>query len=394
MNAYPLVPKDFITAPIFASRPQRGSRMVMAGDRVYTIGGFKPISEDRPACPALDIRHGRALFTILSFVDLSAGDLTVRFSVTEFCKRYANTVSGRYARDMRGLLSDLERCWFKITYPNGTSESYRILKNISVRHKASRRKLLVNEIFEQDETWLEEVELHPKFFSLLQGYFSMAQIHLETLIKIRSPLAQAIYVYMPSRAVHADVTKPFEITLENLLLQVGHTVPKAKSLRKKIFTQNNHPVLEQLNNAAIMNGVLRVTLAETSDKKDYKLQFWIENRGPKHKLPMESEADEKGVLQKIWLEAGRSLEEFKEKTKFPLPPLEDYQLELLKRGKVEFQKNEIFFRKALALLGRDRFDGLLSDAKSAVLEHQKITKTETHRLIHYIKDTLKRTVGV
>lgn len=392
---YPIVPRDFITAPIFASKPQTGSRIVRVGDKVYTIGGFKPISEDLPECPALDIRHGRALFTILSFAQVPSDDMVVRFSINEFCRRYAavSAAGGRYAKDMRFLLGDLERCWFKITHPDGNSESYRILKNISVQLKVSRKKATTNKVL-QDEMWLDEVELHPRFFSLLQNYFSIAQIHLKTLTSIRSPLAQAIYVYIPSRAVHADITRPFEITLENLLTQVGHTVPAAKSLRKKIFLQNRNPVLEQLNNVAIVNGILKVNLVETSDKKDYKLQFWVEDREEeqKQKESTYQENDKKTVLQDIWLKAGKTLEEFREKTKFPLPELNDYELELFKRGKIELEKNEIFFRKALALLGRERFDELLSDAKSSVLEGRKVIKSETHRLIYYIKDTLKRMI--
>jgi len=400
---YPLVPRDFITAPIFASRPQKGSRIVRVGDRTYIIGGFKPISEDRPECPALDIRHGRALFTILSFVEAPTDNMVVRFSITEFCKRYASTVSGRYAQDMRALLSDLERCWFKITHPDGNSESYRILKNISVKLKVSRRKAATDKAPQEDrcktpgakrsfadEMWLDEVELHPKFFSLLQDYFSIAQIHLRTLTSIRSPLAQAVYVYIPSRAVHADATRPFEITLQNLLSQVGHTVPASKSLRKKIFTQNRNPVLEQLNNIAVVNGILKVNLVETSDKEDYKIQFWVEERKGERKASINQEGEGKSILQDIWLKAGKTLEEFREKTKFPLPELNEYQQELFKKGKIELAKNEIFFRKALALLGKEKFDELLSDAKSAVLEGRKATKSETHRLIYYIKDTLKR----
>ena len=135
-------------------------------------------------------------------------------------------------KDIKAILSDLERCWFRVLYDNGDSESYRILKNVSVHIKAPRKKPQEGKVH-QEEIWFDEVELHPKFFGLLKDYMSIAQIHLKTLTSIRSPLAQAIYAYIPSRAIYYGQTKPFEITLKKLLEQVGHTVPETKSVKEK-----------------------------------------------------------------------------------------------------------------------------------------------------------------
>lgn len=379
---YPVVPKDFVTAPIFASKPQEGPREIILKDKKYVVGGFKPISEDRPACPALDIRHGRALFTILSFVKAYEDDGVVRFSINEFCKRFADSNGGRYSRDIKAILSDLERCWFRILYDNGDSESYRILKNVSVHIKAPRKKPQEGKI-QQEEIWFDEVELHPKFFGLLKDYMSIAQIHLKTLTSIRSPLAQAIYAYIPSRAIYYGQTKPFEITLKKLLEQVGHTVPEAKSVRKKIFVQNNNPLIKQLDNVEVISGRLRVNLCETVDGDDYKLQFWVE------KTTQNQVNEEKSsILKELWINSGRSVEDFNKRMKPPLPVLSSYQLDLLEKSKIKLKGSEVFFRQALAVIGQVKFNELLAEAKGAILEGQKITKSETHRLIYRIKESL------
>lgn len=385
---YPIVPRDFITAPIFASKPQEGSRKVEVKGKVYTIGGFKPISEDRQACPALDIRHGRALFTILSFVDVYEDSPCVKFSINEFCKRYASSNGGRYSRDIKAILSDLERCWFKITDEFGASDSYRILKNISVHCKEPRKKLQKGGgLLMQEEMWLDEVELHPKFYELLKDYLNVAQIHLKTLASIRSPLAQAIYAYIPSRAVHCSKEMPFEITLKNILIQVGHTIPEAKSVRKKIFTQNKNSVVQQLNNVSIVSGILKVTLEETASQNDYKLQFWVEKSTEKASISG-SKPQGSSVLRNLWIRSGKSHQEFDVRIRHPLPNFSNYQLELFEKGNIILKGNRVFFKQALALLGENRFNELLAEAKGSVLEGKQAIKSETHRLIYFVKDAI------
>ena len=86
-----------------------------------------------------------------------------------------------------------------------------------------------------------------------------------------SPTAQAIYTFLPSRAVHHAESDPFAIRLATSLEQVSHPVPPHKSVRKKIFTQNRFSILSQLDGKEILNGILRVSLADTKDASDYNL---------------------------------------------------------------------------------------------------------------------------
>lgn len=387
---YPIVPRDFVTSPIFASAKQADGRSLYVGDKKYTIGGFKPISEDRPACPALDIRHGRALFTILSFLppDSEEGPI-VRFSINEFCLRYAGSNGGAYARDIKALLADLERCWFKIEYPDGKISQYRILKNIAVHARPHRRKALDGS-GSQHEMWLDEVELHPEFHALLRDYMNVVQIDLKALTKMRSPLAQAIYSFMPSRALHRNQDNPFEISMVKLLEQVGHSVPQYKSVRYKIFFQNTNSVIDQINRAKVANSVLRVEVGELADGSDYKLKFWVD--GPDGVAKKAQKPRKLGILDSIWVNTGQPLSMLNEKCK-RTPELNDYQLTTMKLAEIEVEGNQRFFQKALAILREDKFNELISDAKNALLEDRPIKKTPTRRLIYYMTKEIEHKIG-
>ena len=196
---------------------------------------------------------------------------------------------------------------------------------------------------------------------------------------ITSPLAQAIYLYIPSRAHHHHTeAKPFEITLTNLLQQVSATVPKHPSRRKELFTKNSKPIIEQLNGLETLTGVFRVKLAETNDKSDWKLQAWLEARAEK---PQAGKADSK--LLAAYLKSGRSRQQFN-LALANIRPLSDYETDLLTKAEVVIDGNRTFFEQVKALLKDARFVTLLGEAKCDQLEGRKAIKTPTARLIYRI----------
>jgi len=58
--------------------------------------------------PALDVRHARAIFTLLSFRE-PYGDngREIRFAFNDFCRRYANSQGGRYMRAIKDIVGEL-----------------------------------------------------------------------------------------------------------------------------------------------------------------------------------------------------------------------------------------------------------------------------------------------
>ena len=115
------VPQDYMLSPIFAAARQSGPREVTVRvkvdgeivERQYFMGGFHPLRPNNPP-PALDVRHGRAIFTLLSFRKPYEDTRRVKFSFNEFCRRYAKTNGGRYARTIIEILADLTDSYIRV----------------------------------------------------------------------------------------------------------------------------------------------------------------------------------------------------------------------------------------------------------------------------------------
>lgn len=384
-------PRDYFIGPVFAATKQTGAREVVVGDRAYTIGGFHPIDPSKHP-PALDVRHARALFVILSFRERFSEDREIRFSMNAFCRRYAESNGGRYARDIKKILGDLMDTYFRIRVlptkerPVKERHTYRVIERVHTVEREIRRKDDSRANTPQEELWFESITLSPEFAGILEHIEELHHVKLEVFTAIRSYLAQAIYLYIPSRAHHHNEGDPFEITLTNLLNQVSHPVPVHKSKRYELFTQNKSSILSQLDGKETLTGIFRVRLVETADGADWKLQAWVERAGelpaPKPRLVPQSK------MTRAFLAAGRTKVEL-EKRLSCIEPLSSYQFELLSRAKVKLDGSEKAFELAKALLGSTRFEALLSEAKGDAIEGREATKTPNHRLMSRIMEALR-----
>ena len=232
----------------------------------------------------------------------------------------------------------------------------------------------------QKEIWLDEVKMSPEFHRLLLDISELAHLRIDVLNRIASPIAQAIYTYLPSRAVHhKSKADAFEITLSTLLKQIGQPVPPAKSQRAQVFMQHATTragsIMAQLNGLETLSYVLRVDLTETTDGADYKLLAWVEPR-PLAALGQPKAPKEAGrpprKLMAAWLASGGTDEGFRELMKRQAD-LTDYERELLTAGRIAVEGSETFFRMAKTLLGEARFDILLGEAKGVILEDQAVS---------------------
>jgi hypothetical protein len=88
-----------------------------------------------------------------------------------------------------------------------------------------------------------------------------------------------------------------------------------------------------------------------------------------------------------FLASGRSRDEL-ERRLANSQPLSDYEIDLLKAGEIQVDKNRRFFDLAKALLPPAKFVGLLSEAKGDALEGRAATKNPTARLIWRIKEAV------
>lgn len=377
-----LAPKDYFLGPVFAAAPQSGPREVTIADRHYLIGGFHPMDDSiRP--PALDVRHARAIFSLLSFRDPYDDTRLIRFSFNEFCRCYARTNGGRYSRAIKKIVRDLMDSYIRVTdVKSGIAHEYRLIERIDIEKRPIRRRDSGLARSPQLEMWFHSCTLSPEFCGLLSRIAELQHLKLDVFNAIRSPLAQAIYLYIPSRAYHHTEADPFEITLTNLLNQVSATVPKHKSRRKELFTKNNNPVIGQLDGLETLNGRFRAKLAETTDGTDWKLQTWVE------KIARKKSADSKSTkLVAAYLKSGRP-RELLEQALSNIPTLSEYELDLLAAARVELGKNRRFFEMAKAILREPRFVSLLAEAKGDELEGRAAKKNPTARLIHRIMEAI------
>jgi hypothetical protein len=234
----------------------------------------------------------------------------------------------------------------------------------------------------QRELWLERVSLSPEFFTMLQDWERLTRIRLDVLNSMSSPTAQAIYTFLPSRAIHHTKDNPFAVRLTTLLEQVGADVPSKKSDRKRRFTQHANSIFSQLNGAALVNSALRIDFADTKDGTDYNLLAWVEPP-----FALRAPAPKQSKVLSIWLESGKTKEEFDKRVK-KAQLVSGYAEDLLEQAKVTVDGNHRFFEIACALLGEDRFNAVLAEAKRDTLEGDP-GQNPTGRLIYRLTEALK-----
>lgn len=372
-HSTPVVPRQFVTTPFFPAKRQDRTRVIEYAGSSWEVGITKSNTGREHKFVPIDMRHGIACFSLLSFRD-RLGKIEphgIDFSINELAHRVANSNGGRYARDLVNLLYDLNDAWVRVTRPDGSWDEFRIVESLRVHGKPVKRAgahLALQQT--QEEFRFSFVQLNPDFFGLLQDYAELTRIRLDVMRGMTSDIARCLYAFLPSRAMHhPNESKPFEIRLANLLRQVGMSECQYRSQRKKVFERKRNPsspsILEQLDRAELVRGRLRVALAETADGDDFKLLVWSEIPDRPAVEPGAYQRERK-TLKATWLSTGRSQAEFHRLVN-NAPPLNDYQVDILRRGGVAVAGNEKFFEMTSALLGPS-FELIVAELKNDKLE--------------------------
>jgi hypothetical protein len=370
------IPESMASKPIFASKPQKGSREVMVNDKRWVIGSDHPLNIEGKlqTLSAFDIRHGKLIFILLHEFKMEHEDFhtkridwnrTIQFSVYELCQKYYGYVDGKRYDAIKALLFDLEHTLIKIHDEEARSAvSFKILSGASYRERYNKKES------EHPELWLEHVTLDPNFIIHVLNLEKLLHIRLDVLLSLSNQLAAAIYTYIPSRAFKASKDKPFTINLSTLFEQLGESVPKYKSQRKEKLKRNrgraNIDILRDLDGQRITNGVLRVVLADTADKKDYKLLFWAEEKSLREKKFRTTDT------YKIWRETNKSEESFDILTR-KLPALEFDEIEIITSDLgIDLGKSHTYLMLAKAIIGEYLFNDLLGDIKQKIMENKNV----------------------
>ena len=369
------VPADYGKSPIFAAtrHPEGRERIETSSQREYYIGGID--SRTGLCFPAFDVRHGRAILAILCFRPSNSQDRFVRFSLNKICQTYASHNGGRYSREILAILKELTQIPVRVyEKPLKNWFEYRILDSLTITEKPIRRSDDSRITDRQSEFWLDGCTISSEFLNVLNTD-ELLYLRLDQLKKIRSPLGQAIYFYVPSRAYHASKARPWSISLRLLCKQVGYDVPDQLSRRRLLFEGDNRgpSLLEQLDGLETAFGIFRVCLRFNHKANDFMLDSWSEPRP----LPPQAISEDIGKLGLAYLNGHTEAElqnRLKKKT-----PLDGYQLHLLHEYGINLSTTLNFFEQANCLLGTIEFNALLSTLKTYLKEPGRLVNGEKVR---------------
>jgi hypothetical protein len=376
-RAISLIPKDWSTAAVFSPVKQVEVREIVVNGNTWRMGIHNPLN--KAPSSAIDMAHVRILLAVLSFWQ---GQNPLSMSLKELGRRAAGSHGGAFFRLLRQRLGDLRDYWISVELENGDKRMFPAISRIEVTSRkinATQQRLALDDwpaqrVKQQDDDvrWvqLDNVVLAPEFAEFLSDFTNLMNVRLDVLRTLSSDVAQAMYLFIPSRAVYRAKTDPWKINLANLFEQLGMTVPSSKSLRRKTMEQHGtRSVIRQLDTVPILNGNLRVGLALNKQKTDWMLLAWVEEVDDLPDL-----SDSKSALVKAWRESGRREEELAKLLRSPLPELTDEESVLCEAANVELLKIQRFLRLCKVAIGTNRLHRVLAELKIDVIERRGVNK--------------------
>ena len=197
-------------------------------------------------------------------------------------------------------------------------------------------------------------------------------VNANVFLKLRSRMAQALYLFLPSRAFpreKIDESRPQVLTLREVLEEVGEKVPETVSERLRLFQRKGRTskakgfdVIAELDRAVLISGTFRIGLRPCADFTDHEVYFWIEGvgvRGQQGELPFKRNSNlpvRGGKIKNLWLVEGGSADRWNELMSQQLSEkdLSGELNELHRRGvfsTTDLRNNRDSVRMGLRLLG-------------------------------------------
>jgi hypothetical protein len=370
-----LVPRDWLNGPVFSPKKQVAIREVVVNKNIWRMGIPNPLTSEPSA--QIDMTHVRVLLGVLSFWK---GDNPMSMSIRELAKRASGSLGGAYFKLLRQKLGDLRDYWIGVELESGEKRMFPALSRIEITARNVRSKKPEKQQTLPLDDWaaakkqqgkdtsgihvqLDNVALAPEFVELLLDWTQLMHVRLDVMRSLTSDLAQAIYLFIPSRAVHHTKEDPWKISLTTLFEQLGMPVPHSKSVRKKILTQHKTSVMRQLNDVPVLKGFLKVSLRLNKDKTDWLFLAWVETND---KLPDLFASD--SALVEAWRKSGRHETDLAKVLRTALPHLADDTRELAKIASIDLEKVERFLRICILLLGKNKLLRMLAELKVEVIE--------------------------
>ena len=335
-----------------------------------SIGGMDgPRSKKFVADRHLTLREARLLAGLLTFrshwgdtFELPRLELRPLNRVLKTGDNPGDTAGGQRIAALRDDLENLEGYWIRTHRPWLTDGPHSVSeKLIQFKKNTSYKDGKPHSIENVSAEWIESFAMNSNFLKVINQ--DGRAVRLDVLNSFQSEMLQLWYLVIPALASHPNISasNPWERTLRNLFHVAGVSFKSwgAKDFR---LARGGKLAVEQLDGAATLNGRLRVKLALTSDRDDWKLQAWIE-KPPKQRVPYNPD----GFLYTYWMAAGKTQQEFEERLR-RIASLSSYDIELLEIARYPYRRagDAMFLKQAKALLGEHRFTFALSRAKDSI----------------------------
>src|SRR5215471_7276005 len=97
-----LVPRDWLSAPVFSPKKQTGIREICVNNNVWRMGIDNPLTNNPSS--QIDMTHVRVLLGVLSFWK---GENPLSMSLRELARRASGSFGGAYFKLLRQKLGDL-----------------------------------------------------------------------------------------------------------------------------------------------------------------------------------------------------------------------------------------------------------------------------------------------
>ena len=354
------LPSVWVSAPLFPPLPQTESYSITFWDGRYSwTTGFKNTlaytrDYDSPYLRGFDIRHYDLIAAFISeyrrgHID-KAGKLYVSYK--GLLSLIGKTTGSLQIKSVSLLLDDLWNT--NILWEDNekkTAVLFRTLSKIETRTEDGNNTLV-------------SIQLDPNFITFIDQIEKFISVRLDVKVKLPSPVAQAIYTYIPSRAIYSTIENPWRISLTKLMKELRLPLEKysSKSEKKKLFTQHKNSIMQQLDGQPLRSGDLfRCTLEEKKDKTDYYFCCWVQKTEKKTR---------KSPLLQSWIDAGRDVKIFY-KLVDERKPLTRKTIEDLKDMGFDPVKDRAYFEVAKAIMAYlcdPDFEGYIADIHSRCME--------------------------
>ena len=345
------LPRSWVTAPLFPPLPQAEPYSITFLDGKYrwTTGCKNTLTYtreyDSPYLRGFDIRHYDLIAAFISeyrrgHID-KTGKLFVSYKgILALIGRNSGTSP---IKSVSLLLDDLWNT--NILWEDNEKQTAVLFRTLS---KIETKK-------ENGNNTLVSIQLDPNFITFIDQIEKFISVRLDVKVKLPSPIAQAIYTYIPSRAIYSTEKEPWRISLAILMRELRLPEEKYKSAREKIFTQNKTSIMKQLDGVQLRSGDLfRCKLEEKKDKTDFYFCCWVQK--------IEKKVKNSALLQ-CWKDAGRDVKVFY-KLIDECKPLTRKTVEDLKDMELDPVKDKAYYEAAKAIfsyLGDPDFEGYIAD---------------------------------